>query len=210
MIIKFNETPQTALQELSRQDEMLFAWVQICNVTDPASKRNAENMLSAARFSYKRADAKRRELLKPTEEAIDGINNFFKPYLERLKGAIEVLSSSLTDYQKDCMELAREDQQKQLVQQAEAIAQARTTGEVVTLPATSEVVATPPKTSHADMCTVTYRKQLVVKVVNPDLVPRDLCEPSMSKINARAKSGVVDIPGCLITEDLVPVTRRLT
>jgi hypothetical protein len=210
MVIELNETPQVALQELHRQDEMLFAWVQICKVTDPASKRNAENMLSSARYSYKRADQKRRELLKPIEEAVDGINNLFRPYLERLKGAIDVMSSSLTDYQKDCIELAREEQQKLLIQQAEAIAQARTTGEVVQLPTNSEVVASPPKTSHADMCTVTYRKQLVVKIVNPDLVPRDLCEPSISKINARAKSGVVDIPGCLITEDLIPVTRRLT
>lgn len=41
----------------------------------------------------------------------------------------------------------------------------------------------------------------VCRIVNPDLVPRDCCEPSQKKLDERMKGGERNIPGCEITQE---------
>jgi hypothetical protein len=45
------------------------------------------------------------------------------------------------------------------------------------------------------------------RVVEPDLVPRDLCEPSQKLIDAAVKGGVRQIAGCVVEEITTLVTR---
>ena len=95
-----------------------------------------------------------------------------------------------------------------LAEQAAKLAEAQETGEVVELLDTAAVPEVPGKTSKAHLGSVTYREDIEVMIVNPLLVPRELCDPNMSRIRARAKSGVKEIPGVLISKKYVTVTRR--
>jgi hypothetical protein len=45
------------------------------------------------------------------------------------------------------------------------------------------------------------------RVVEPDLVPRDLCSPDQKKIDAAVKGGVRQISGCIVEEITTLVTR---
>jgi len=92
-----------------------------------------------------------------------------------------------------------------LAEQAEKIAEAKDTGEVVDM--TEYIPDAPAKTSHAHLGTVTYREDYDVVIVDPFKVPRELCDPNMSRIRARVKSGVTDIPGVLVTKKFVTVAR---
>ncbi|MDD4985622.1 MAG: hypothetical protein PHQ43_07525 [Dehalococcoidales bacterium] len=47
----------------------------------------------------------------------------------------------------------------------------------------------------------------VCRIVDPALVPREYCEPAPKLLDAAAKGGVRNIPGCVIEEVPVPVTR---
>jgi len=47
-----------------------------------------------------------------------------------------------------------------------------------------------------------------VEVINPDIVPRPYCEPSMKKLNTAVDSGVREIPGCHIYSVEVPILSK--
>ena len=63
-----------------------------------------------------------------------------------------------------------------------------------------------PKTSRANLGTVTYREDIDISIVNPALIPRDLLMPDIPRIKARIKSGA-QVPGVLTTIKLIPITR---
>jgi len=199
------ETPETVIQQLTVQDQVLFEWVKNLQITDDDSKRNAENLQIGAKTAYKRAEGKQKELLEPIKEADSRIRDLFRPYLTRLKECIGKLEQGLGAYHAEEIRLAREEQELIMAEQAAKLAEAELSGEVVDLP-TVEVQA-PAKTSRPGMGSMGYRDDLDIQIVQPDLVPRDLCEPSMSKIRARAKSGVKDIPGVLITGKYTTVAK---
>lgn len=201
------EKPETVIQQLSTQDQIIFEWVAKCEVTDADSKRNAENLQIGAKTAYKRAEAKQKELLEPIKEADGRIRDLFRPYLTKLKECIGKLDKALGDYHAEELRLAREEQEHIMAEQAAKLAEAKETGEVVDLQPASIVAQAPAKTSQADMGSMGYRDALEIQIVQPDLVPRDLCEPSMSKIRKRAESGVKEIPGVLVTSKFTTVAR---
>ena len=92
-------------------------------------------------------------------------------------------------------------------EQAAKVAEAKKTGEVVEIPSAEEVVEAPSKTSQAHLGSVTYRDDFEVTIVNPFLVPRELCDPNISRIRARVKSGVTEIPGVLIAKKYTTVAK---
>lgn len=200
------ETPEVVIENLTVQDRDIFAWVTTCQVTDKDSQRNAENLLIGARAAFKRADGKRKELLEPVRETEKRITDLFKPYLTRLTFCIDKINGSLQVYHAEQLQITQDEQNYRMAEQAAKLAEAKETGEVVDLP-TAEVISGPAKTSRPDMGTVTYRDDYDIKVVNPDLVPRDLCEPSMPKIRARVKSGITNIPGVLVMRTFTTVAK---
>lgn len=200
-------TPETAIQELTVQDQSLFQWVETCQVIDKDSQNNAENLLIGARAAFKRADGKRKELLEPVRETEKRITDLFKPYLSRLTTCIDKLNSALQHYHFEQIKAAQAEQDYILAEQAAKYTEARETGEVVVLPSAEMLAPAPAKTSRPDMGTVTYREDYDIQIVNPNLVPRDLCDPSMVKIRARVKSGIKDIPGVLVSQKFVTVAK---
>jgi hypothetical protein len=201
------QDPDTALQSLEQSSEPLLRWLVDLKVTGPVTQKNAEDLLISARAAWKQADQKRKELTRPLDEAKSRIIQLFQPYLNRLETGINILNRELTDYHQALEDLQRREQHKALEEQAARMREAATTGEVPQ-PIDAPSVPDVPKTSHAHMGTVTYRNGLDIQVVDAAKVPRDLCEPSMPRIRARVKSGVMDIPGVLITPRNTTVARK--
>ena len=94
-----------------------------------------------------------------------------------------------------------------LAEQAAKATVAKETGEVIPPLSSAAITQAPAKTSHSEMGATTYRDLIEIQIVSPDLVPRDLCEPSPTKIRARANSGIREIPGVIITVKQIPVSR---
>jgi len=182
-------------------------WIADHKVTSPETQKNAEDLLISARAARKQAEDKRKELTRPLDEAKARIIDLFQPYLNRLDIGINMINRELTNYHESLIALEREQERRAMEEQAARMNEAQETGEIVE-PAQPPSLPHVSKTSHAHIGTVTYRQEWDIKVVDPARVPRDLCEPSMSRIRARVKSGVINIPGVLVTPRTISTARK--
>jgi len=199
---------ETAVATLQQDQSRLLGWMGgTTAITSTEEQRNAEDMLIHARQSLRDVEAKRKELLKPVNETRDRINALFKPLTERLEMGIFVVNKALQEYHSRQSKEAEELRLMALAEQAAKMAEAKDTGEVVEVYQAADIPEAPAKTSRAHLGTVTYREDYDVFIVDPLKVPRELCDPNMSRIRARVKSGVTDIPGVLVTKKFVTVAR---
>jgi len=202
------DRPEAIVETLEQDQTTLLTWMEAIQViTSEAEQKNAEDLLIHARQALKNVEAKRRELLEPVEETRDRINDLFKPLGDKLRLSISVVNRALQAHHAEQSRIAEEERMALLAEQAARLAEAQETGEVVELPSAAVMPEAPTKTSRAHLGSVTYREDIDVTVVNPLLVPRELCDPNLPRIRARAKSGVKEIPGVLITTKYITSTR---
>jgi len=198
-----NYNPQTAVEELESQQETLLRWLDHPQVTNDQEQKQAEDLLISARFALKQAEETRKELTRPLDESKKRIIELFKPYVDKLSTGIDALNRELHHYHADKVAAAEAERLAALAQEAARIAAARKNGELIQ-PLAKSVPQELPKTSRTHMGRVTYREDHDIQIVDPALVPRDLCEPSLPKIRARVKSGTTNIPGVLVSRKYVP------
>jgi len=192
---------------LEQSQSSLLGWMAGVVVTTNEEQKSAEDLLIHARQALRNIETKRKDLLQPVNETRDRINNLFKPLTDRLNMGVHVVNEALQNYHAQQAREAEELNKMALAEQAAKIAEAKKTGEVVEIPPAEEVVEAPRKTSQAHLGSVTYREDFEVTIVNPLLVPRELCDPNISRIRARVKSGVTEIPGVLIAKKIITVAR---
>lgn len=202
-----NIEAKTEVAALEQSQSSLLSWMATAKVTSTDEQKGAEDLLIHARQALRDVESKRKGLLEPVFETRDRINALFKPLAEKLNTAIFVVNRSLQAYHFEQVRIAEEERLALLAEQAEKIVEARETGEVIELPSVEVLPEAPQKTSYANLGSVTYRENLEVTIVNPLLVPRELCDPNMSRIRARAKSGVTEIPGVLISKKYTTIAR---
>lgn len=198
-----NYNPQTAVEELESQQEILIRWLDDPQVTNDLEQKQAEDLLISARFALRQADEARRMLTHPLDESKKKIIELFRPYVTKLTNGIDTLTRALHIYHVDKVAAIEADRLAALAQEASRLAVAKENGEIIQ-PLSSPLVPELPKTSRTHLGRVTYRDDYDIRIVDPNLVPRDLCEPSMPKIRARVKSGLTDIPGVLVTRKYIP------
>ena len=205
-MIATENNPQMAVEELESQQEVLLRWLNNPQVTNDTEQKQAEELLISARFAIKQAEEKRKSLTRPLDESKKRIMNLFQPYFDRLNIGVTLLTRVLQQYHALKVEAAEAARLTQLAQQAARIAAAKVTGEVIE-PLSQAITKAIPKSSRSNLGMVTYREDYNIEIVNPNLVPRDLCEPSMIKIRARVKSGITDIPGVLVSKKYISVAK---
>lgn len=198
--------PQLELQELQKKDEPLLRYViEAVEITTREQQKNCEDLLIIGRRSWKTADEKRKELINPIREAEKQINNLFKPYLSRLELGLSKIDHALKTWNAKQKREAEALMIEQMKINAAQINEALQTGEVFQ---PEEAVISPvSKTSHAHVGTVTYKEDWEFTVVEPDLVPRNLCKPDEVKIRAMVKAGAREMPGVLITPRVITTAR---
>ena len=197
--------PETALEVLKNKDAQLMPYLQNVSITSREQQKNYEDVLISARQSIARAEEMRKSMTEPLRLSEQRINAMFKQYTAPLVEGCNSIIKVLNHWRREQSDISETKLLAEAKDYWEKRKEADLTGEVIPLP---ELNSTPPsKTSHANMGTVSYREVIEVRVVSPDLVPRDLCEPSMSKIRKRAESGIVDIPGVVCEKKFVPYTR---
>ena len=206
MIGPADNNPQTAVEQLESQQEILLKWLDNPQVTNDTEQKQAEDLLISAKFALKQAEEKRKELTRPLDESKKRIIELFKPYVDKLSNGVDTLNGVLHHYHADKVAIAEAARLTALAREASRIATAKGTGEIIQ-PLSKPVVPESPKTSRTNLGSVTYRGDYDIQIVDPALVPKDLCEPSMLKIRARVRSGVTNIPGVLISRKYIPSAR---
>jgi hypothetical protein len=197
--------PETALEVLKSKDAEIMPYLQNIAITSREQQKNYEDVLISARQSIQRAEAMRKELIEPIRLTEQRINAMFKAYTSPLVDGCNSIIKVLNHWRKEQSDISDAKLLTEAQEYWKRVNEAKETGEVVPLP---ELNSTPPpKTSHANLGSVSYREVFEIRVVSPDLVPRDLCEPSVGKIRKRAESGITSIEGVIITKKFVPYTR---
>jgi hypothetical protein len=200
------QNPEVVIQDLQTKDKTLFEWIGRLEITDEASQKNAENLLTDAKTAQKKATEAQKFLLDPIRESEKRVRDLFRPYLDRLQLGMSRITLLLGAYHVEQLKIARESETYAAAELAAKIADAKESGEIVDL-TLAETVHAPAKTSRAELGTTSYLEGFDIQVINPDLVPRDLCVPDMPKIRARIRSGIKEIPGVLILNRTTIVSR---
>ncbi len=198
---------QKVIQELEQSQQPLLHWLGEITVATDQEQKQAEDLLISARYALKQATEKRMELTRPLDEAKKRIIDLFKPYVSRLEQGIDAVNSALVKYHSKKRIEAEAARLAAFAEEAARIRCAQGTGEIIE-PLQLPVQDPVPSTSRAHLGSVSYREDFEVQIVVPDLVPRDLCEPSMTRIRARVKSGVTNIPGVVISRKYTSATRQ--
>ena len=198
---------ESEVTALANSQSGLLGWMASAIVTTDAEQKNAEDLLIHARQAFREIEAKRKDLLQPVNETRDRINALFKPLSDKLNMGIRIVNEALQHYHAQQAREAEELRMIALAEQAAKFAAAKETGEVVEIVQAEDIPEALTKTSHAHLGTVTYRDDFDVSIVDALLVPRELCDPNISRIRARVKSGVTEIPGVLITKKYITVAK---
>jgi len=201
------ENPQTAVEQLESQQEILLKWLDNPRVTNEPEQKQAEDLLISARFAIKQAEEKRKELTRPLDESKKRIMDLFRPYIDRLNMGVSLLTNTLQKYHAEKVQAAEAERLAQLEQQAARIVEAKDTGEVIE-PISQAIAPAIAKASRSNRGKVTYREDYDIHIIDSNLVPRELCEPSLPKIRARVKSGITDIPGVLVSQKYLSIAKH--
>ena len=167
-------------------------------LTDPLASNEALIKTARGKFEYqlelerRRREAEAREEQRKLQAKLDAEAREQRLEAERkAREAAEKLKA-----EKD--EATRAALEKEIAE--ETLAAAAPTPQAPLMTEKQEVVRTAEGSSYT-------RFAWKCRIVDPDKVPREYCEPVQKLLDAAAKGGVRQIPGCVVEEVAVPVTR---
>ena len=207
-----DDRAQVVLRDLESKQSTLLRWLDNVKVTTDNEQKNAEDILISAKGAIKEAESVRKSITAPMDEAKSRVMALFRPYTDRLQVGVNAINKALTVRHAQVVAQQEEERNARLMEEAARMEEvqevAKVTGEVVEFQPLDDLVPIPSKTHQANLGSVTYREGIEVEIINANLVPRDLCLPSLKMIKARAESGITDIPGVVITKGYTPIGRR--
>jgi len=197
------------IKNLENKQSVLLKYLDrtFVSVTTEEEQCDVENLRIAAKGAIKEAVVLRMSITVPMDEVKKQVFALFAPYINRLQLGVASFDKALTVYHAQVVARQEEERMLRLAEEAarmeELQAEAAETGEIVEPQPMTDLAPPPSKTHRTDLGSVTYIDKIDVAVIYPNLVPRDLCEPSLRKIRARAESGVTAIPGVVITKKYI-------
>jgi len=188
-----------ALQALVKQAETnFFPWIinELIIQTDDELK-NANDMLGIGKKLEKVIEAQRITDKAPALAEAKGIDDEYRPVINRVHLGVSRLDAAVLAYHKKKKAEADALLQMQMIEEAKKIEESKATGEVYEAPAA--IVKPVTQTVRGNMSTTSVIQGFNYEIVDPDLVPRELCSPDIAKIKAKHKYDKLPVPGVLIT-----------
>ena len=170
-------------------------------IKDDKSQLAANSLAAKAKTLNKDLEARRKEIIKPSQEFVKKVNNFAKIFTEKLKlvwtevDRKDLLYSNQVELerrkQEELIRKANEKLQKDLDKEAKESGVAAPQVQAKPLPKVDQTIRTEEGTSF-------WRDNWIGEITDPAQVPAEYCSPDQKKINAAVKQGVREIPGVLI------------
>jgi len=207
-----DDRTQVVLRDLESKQSTLLRWLDNVKVTNDEEQKNAEDLLISAKGAIKEREAARKSVTGHMDKAKAEVMALFRPGIDHLQIGVDAITKMLQVRHAQVVAQQEEERNARLMEEAARMEEvqevAKVTGEVVEFQPLDDLVPIPSKTHQANLGSVTYREGIEVEIINANLVPRDLCLPSLKMIKARAESGITDIPGVVITKGYTPIGRR--
>ncbi len=200
------ENVQTVLITLTQRNEILLKHLANIQITNNAQKTECEDMLINARAALKDGKSKLAELLEPLVREQETIKGAFKPFITQLTTGTESINNALGGYHQKQENIAQEERNRILTEQAHVIAMSKETGQICDM--TVQPLPEVAKTSQANVGSVSYIDGFDLQITDASLIPRQYCDPNPVKLRAAIKSGVKEIPGVLVIAKKILQTRH--
>lgn len=163
---------------------------------------DAAELLKVVKHKHKVLDEERTISVKPLNDEVKEINNWFKPALDRLKECETELKKIMGSYS-----LAKQQEQQRILAEAakaaeEALVTASNPQQNVMALVQQATAAQAPKVAGVSVSRV-WKWELV----DPAQVPMEYWSIDASKLDAAVKGGTREIPGVRVYEDARVVAR---
>lgn len=180
-------------------------------IVDEESNVYAIDLTAEIKRLNKNIEAKQEEIVAEPKRFIKAIKNFCKKFTAPLSEAERALKQQIAQYQhkldleqrkqEEAIRKANEELQAKLNEEARAAGVEAPQVKPMPLPKKKSIARTGTGASAYT------RKNWKAEIIDPALVPREYCEPSMKLINHAVKMGVREIPGVRIWQDVQAVVR---
>lgn len=170
------------------------------------SLNTAVDYLSHIANTKKNVEDTRKTMVKPINDGLKAINEWFKRFSVPLEQADKTLRGKILVYRQEQDRLRREEEERlrklQEKEQKRLERQAAKKGAPPPPPPVAALsVHTQDKTVRSGMGTVSAKRVWKVEVVDESMLPREYMIPNYKAINAAVKAGVRQISGCRIWQE---------
>jgi len=141
----------------------------------------------------KTLDAREEAITAPLKLALENARAEFKPRKEKLKGFIADLKQRVLEYKQSVAKKAEEDKAK--------IDKKLEDGKISQKTAIKkqQEIVVPETTTHTDAGKMVMKKRKVLKIINPDLIPRNFLEIDEPRVKKALQAGI-EVPGAILEE----------
>lgn len=136
---------------------------------------------------------KKESITKPMLEALDNVRELFRPREGQIKSIIDSLKNKVLEFKQT--ERAKAEKEKEKIDKK---LEDGKISQKVALKRQQEVQEV-EKTTSTESGKMTMKKRKVVKIINPELLPKEYLIPDEAKIKKVALAGV-EIPGVEVQE----------
>lgn len=172
-------------------------------VKDEKSMQAASLMLSELNKKADMIEEEKQKVLKPLNEARTAEINRWKPVLSTLDAATTYLRSTIGAFQTAEVKRVRAEELKI----ANRVGEGKGKLKVETAVKQIENIEVPEDRVSTDAGLVKFREDKIVKITNPDLIPRRFLVVDEKAILEALKAGLV-VPGCELDIKMTPVNFR--
>lgn len=191
-------------QELQQQGSTLLAAAEMMEIVDALSLEAATNTLGVIADTKKRVEERRQFFVKPLNDHVKTINNWFKSILAPLEQADSILRQKILKYRQEEARKRKEEEERLRKLMEE---QAKQNPEVPV--PTTVIVPQLERTVQGAYGQVQAREVWMFKIVDESQIPREYLMPNEKAIRAAVKGGVRNIPGVLIYKEESLAVRSL-
>ena len=189
-------TPLQAI--IKRAENEFFPWaVESIVIENEIQLKNANDLLGIGKKLNNSLETARKEEKQPFIDGGKAVDEKYKPIQNRVALGVGKLDQAVLKYHAKKKAEADALLLMQAQEEAKKIVECKQTGEVYEPP--EAIVKPVTQTVRGNMSTTTVIEGFDYEIIDPKLVPFELCSPDMAKIKAKHKYDKQPIPGVLIT-----------
>lgn len=194
---------QKEIQVLEKKVMPLVAQAESQQITNAEDMQSATIVLSELGKYYDAVVAKREEITKPINLALKNARAMFEPIEKPAKLAYEGLRQKIAQYQTEQMKLAKAEEEKI----AARIGEGKGKLKIETAMKKMDEIETPDAQVHTESGSLKFRKDKVLEITDPSLIPAEYWVIDEKKLFADLKGGKV-VPGATVGDKLIPINSR--
>lgn len=195
-----NQTKEIAIK---KEISPLIEKAQNLKITGPKQITQATEFLSQANTYLDKLTEEKEKLTKPINEALKEIRARYKPTELVLQEAISTLRSSISKYQTEQLKLKQKEEEKI----AARIGEGKGKIKLETAVEKMSSISTPAQNIQTDTGSIRFRTDKVLKITDPNKIPREYLILDESAILKALKLGAI-IPGAEIELIQTPINSR--